>query len=63
MTAGNTNTLRKGKYPCTADLLFYWSVFNQARESVDNGGQSYRDTSPYEVSEYILDNVVLQNKG
>ena len=57
------NSVPKRKSQCMAYLLFYWFVFNQARESVDNGGQSYRDTSPYEVSEYILDNVVLQNKG
>ena len=59
----------KRKNPSTADLILYWFGFDQASKSVDDLdiskttesqtakqelGQPYNDTSPFEVSEFVL---------
>ena len=64
----NTHLLCKGKYNCTADLLFDSFGFKQSSEFVfiqhkeisliktnKTGGQLYSNTSPYKVSECFLD--------
>ena len=53
---GLTHIVRKVKYHCTADLLFYRFRFNLTSQSVvnfniRNATELYRDTSPYDVSE------------
>ena len=56
----NTHLLRKGKYPCTADLLFDRLGFGQISKSVYSFNSTkqlnpkYSDISPYEVSECSL---------
>ena len=63
----NTHLLHKGKYHCMADLLFEWFVFDLTCKSLSiqhkqsswiqtsqTGGQSYGDTSSYEVSKCSL---------
>ena len=61
-----TSILCKGKYHCTADLLFDWLGFGQTSKSVvliqqnswiqtsQAGGQPYSDIPPYEVNECSL---------
>ena len=63
----NTHLLHKGKYHCSADLLFDPLGFGQTSKSVysfnsknswiqtsQTGGQPYIDISPYKVSECSL---------
>ena len=72
--AENTHLLCKGKYHCTADLLFDWSgsavllnwnykqicLFGQILTG-QSGGQPYSNISPYEVSEYSLPNAMIRS--
>ena len=67
-SSDNTNLLWKGYYHCTADLLLglakpvivLWIKHNQS-SWIQIGGQTYRDTSPYEVSECSLPKLVQIN--
>ena len=67
LKAENTHLIRKGKYHCTADLLFDRLGFGQTSKSVysfiqqnswiqtsQTGSQPYNEISPYEVSECSL---------
>ena len=51
--AETTHFLRKGKYHCTADLLFDWLGFGQTSKSVYSFN-STKQLNPYEVSECSL---------
>ena len=52
----NTHLLHKGKYHCTADLLFdHQQIYLFGQIQTSQSGQPYSDTFPYEVSECSLD--------
>ena len=67
----NTHLLRKGKYHCTADLLFDWfgfSCFVELKLQTDllvwpNPNRPYSDISPYEVSECSLVDPISATRG